>query len=262
MCSLFDIGYTPEELDDAVVGAWERWSLKEPVLAGFDGPRDAAWYASPVRDAALGALLRIASRDGEDDDLAAVVLCHRLRPALRRTARCYARFGDDAAQAAVGSLWEAIKTFRPDRGTRAYGPWLIGELRLRTLRYLTPAKHAHDRMQLVQFGDLNVLDAVLRRTEDEVADDPGADLVDFLRWAHARGALGEADLQLLRDLVTAGYAAQDGDTPWNARGVASEAAREWLARRTDQSPRTIRRKVDSAIHRLQAASQQYLSEVA
>lgn len=257
MGSLFDVGISAEDLADQLDdGIWVAWTRTEPVLATFSSLQDPAWRTSIDRDAGVGALLRLAA----NDDLAAVAVCHRLQPAMVRLAGEYWGVRSEIESAVVGSLWEAIREFPVATRDRAYAAHLVGEVRLRTRRYLTTSRHSHDRFQIVRVGNAELLDVL--GAASVAGEDDEYELVEFLTWAQRTGVLSDEDLQLLRELILAGHATADGDTPWNARGVASEAAREWLAARTGSSARTIRRRTDRVVHNLQAVAARYLNEVA
>lgn len=274
MASYLHLGITPDELHQRVTGdIWQHWIDQEPALGPFDSLLDPAWLDGPDRDQGLGALIRLAAQDGGDDELAAVAVCHRMRPAVLRAIR---EFGlvDDADAIAVGALWESIRVFPWRRRSRAYGSHLSHDTRHRMLRFQTTRRHPHDRFRCVLVGSNELLDwaagaagvgaaqaGVSDWTVDSSAEST-AELLHLLQWAHRSGVLREEDIALLRDLVTASYAVTDAETPWMARGATSQAALSWLAQRNGTSARTLRRRRDQAIHRLRLAAPAYLADVA
>jgi len=269
MASYLYLGITPDELHQRVTGVvWRGWIDQEPALRSFDSLLDPAWLEGPDRDQGLGALIRLAAQDGGDDELAAIAVCHRMRPAVLKAIR---EFGlvDDGEAIAVGALWESVRVFPWRRRTRAYGSHLSHDTRHRMLRFQTARRHPHDRFQCVLVGSGELLDwaaaAGGRAAQVEPADlsaDSMAELFDLLEWAHRSGVLREEDIVLLRDLVTASYAVTEQESPWMARGATSQAALSWLAQRNGTSARTLRRKRDRAIHRLRLAAPAYLADVA
>jgi hypothetical protein len=266
MASYLYVGVAPDELHERVMGdIWQGWTDQEPALRPFDSLRDPTWLDSPDRDQGLGALIRLAAKDGGDDELAAIAVCHRMRPAVLRAIR---EFGldDDAEAVVVGALWESIRAFPWHKRSRAYASHLSHDTRLRVLRFQTTRRHPHDRFRCVFVGSDDLLDWAGRTigvgsTDIECTDSP-AELFDLFEWARGSGVLRDGDIALLRDLVAASYAVTDQDTPWTARGASSQAALRWLAERTGTSARTLRRKRDHAIQRLRLAAPQYLSDVA
>jgi hypothetical protein len=263
--SLLYVGVAPDELLERVGGGvWQRWTEREPVLRAFESPLDPAWQNAPERDQAMGALIRLAAKDGGDDQLAAVSVCHRMRWA---TAKAIRDFGIDDDAIVVGALWESVRTFPWRRRSRAYASSLCFDTRLRVLRFQTTRRHPHDRFRYVYVDSDEVLDWAGTTitgvsTDTAGSEEPTAELFDLFDWAHGHGVLGEDDFALLRDLLTAAYAVADDDTPWMARGASSQAALRWLAARTGTSARTLRRRRDCAIRQLRSAVPEYLRDVA
>ncbi|MGK2876358.1 MAG: hypothetical protein ACSLEW_12075 [Nocardioides sp.] len=263
MCSLFDVGIPADALAEQLQhGVWNRWVQTEPVLGSLARLDDRIWRHEPERDQMIGGLLRLAARTGNDDDLAGVTVCHLMKPAMYHLVGIYRMNGnaDDVRGAVVGAMWESIKNFPTERNRRAYAACLVGDARLRTLRYLTPLKHAHDNFRLIGIDHGDALDALNR--EHLLVDDAGIDLVDFLSWAQQSHIVSDADLDLINDLLLAGHAVEEQNTPWNVRGSSSDAARRWLAERDGTSARTIRRRTDKVLHTLRAAADEYLRQVA
>jgi hypothetical protein len=263
--SLLYIGVPPDELLDRVAGGvWQRWIEREPDLRTFDSPLDPAWLNAPERDQALGGLIRLAAKDGGDDELAAIAVCHRMRWAAAKAIR---DFGTDDDAIVVGALWESVRTFPWRRRSRAYAAHLCFDTRLRVLRFQTTRRHPHDRFRYVYVDSDDLLDWAGTTvsgisTGADGMEEPTAELLDLFDWAHGHGVLGEDDIALLRDLLTASYAVADEETPWMARGTSSQAALRWVAARTGTSARTLRRRRDRVIRRLRLAAPQYLSDVA
>lgn len=263
MCSLFDAGVPADALADQLQhGVWDQWIQTEPILEDLATLNEATWRNSPNRYDGIGALLRLAARSGADDDLAAVVICHLMKPAMHHLVGVYrsTHTSDDVPGAVIGAMWESIKDFPIGSNRRAYAACLVGDVRLRTLRYLTPFRHGHDRFRLIGVEHDDALDALNR--DQPMSDEGEIDLVDFLTWAKNCRIVSDSDLELINDLLLAGHAVEDQNTPWNIRGSSSEAARRWLAARDGTNTRTIRRRTDKVLHTLRAAAEEYLRQVA
>jgi hypothetical protein len=266
MTSYLHVGVTPDELHERVTGdIWQRWTDQEPALQPFGSLLDPAWLDAPDRDQGLGALIQLAAKDGGDDELAAIAVCHRMRPAVLKAIRDFG-LHDDAEAIVVGALWESIRAFPWRRRSRAYASHLCHDTRRRVLQFQTTRRHPHDRFRYVFVGSDDLLDWAGRTIRPGGTDVEGTDapteLCELFEWARGSGVLGSDDVALLRDLVAASYAVTDQDTPWTARGASPQAALHWLAQRNGTSARTLRRRRDHAIQRLRRAAPQYLSDIA
>jgi hypothetical protein len=264
MVSYLYLGHTPEELRVRVAGeVWNRWTASEPALAGPTSLGDLATLRGPEADKPLGALVRLAAKDGGDDELAGIALVHQLRPAVLNLMGDFARETHDVEAVVVGAMWESIRSFPWRRRTRAYAANLVRDTRGRVACFLRSGRHVHHRERHVF-----VLDWVgtqfhgMPYAETTEWEEPVEDLLDLLRWAERSRVLRREDLDLLRDLVAAGYDVSEQETPWMMRGSSSQLAVLRLAQLRGVSEKTIRRHRDRAVNALQRSVDRYLADVA
>lgn len=269
MASYLYLGYTPEDLRARVAGeVWNRWAASEPALGGFASLSDLATLRGPAADEPLGALVRLAAKDGGDDELAGIALVHQLRPAVLNLMAAFAGRTHDVEEVVVGALWESIRSYPWRRRTRAYGANLVGDTRGRVACFLASGRHVHHREHHVFVDADEVLDWVDTRFHGRTGveasgwGEPIGDLFEFLQWAEACRVLKADDLALLRDLVAAGYEVSALETPWMMRGSSSQAAVLRLAQRRGVNERTIRRHRDRAVSALRRSVGRYLADVA
>ena len=266
MASYLYVGYTPEELLEHVAGqVWKRWTASEPALAARTSLRDLANIRGPEADEAIGALVRLAAQDGGDDELAGVALVHQLRPAILNLMREFAAGTHDVEVVVVGAMWESIRSYPWQRRTRAYCANLVGDTRGRVACILSSGRHVHHREHHVFVGTDEMLDWVgthSHGTADTDSGEPISDLLELLSWAVDSRVLRSEDLELLRDLVVAGYEVSEQETPWTMRGASSQAAVLRLAQQRGVSEKTIRRHRDRAVNALRRSVDRYLAEAA
>ena len=135
------VGLSRRELYDQVRGAvWERWVGAEPLLGDLGCLEDLWDRRGRDADGLLGALVRLAAKDGGDDQLAAVAVCHQLAARSRRIAVGLRDLSRDIDETVAGALWVEIRTFPWRDHTHGYATWLIWETRASVLGLLLPTR--------------------------------------------------------------------------------------------------------------------------
>jgi hypothetical protein len=269
MLSLTHLGVTPWELNDLVEGeVWARWLEAEPALATVGCLPELHALRGLVADGPLGALVRLAARDGGDDELAGIAVVHQLEGGVRRLVRRLGDQSDDIEAVVIGALWEKIRTFPWRRRTRAYAANLILDTKTAVMVQLQPGRTRHGREALV-FVDATTssFDAIVGRgrcvgVADQSGDLASAELFALLEWAWATHVISGDDVRLLRELVDAGHEVAEQDTPRTLRGVCSEAAVMRVAERRGVCAKTIVRHRNRAVVALRAGVPRYLVEAA
>ena len=225
-----------------------RWSAQEPALAAMgtvQAIREALQPGSdPARwDTLMGALLRLAARDGGDDADAVLLVLHLVDLGSRRLRQ---RFPADLV---LGQLAICIRAFPWRTRTRAYAANLLHDTEKALCREVRPnwARHRGDEDQLVDptgrdsVSGLHPLDRVVLPTPE--AD---VDPVDLLLWARRTQVVDPRDLAMLVDY-------------FSARGGGIVAGHDHVARVHGVTPRTSRRRCAAALQALRAAGPAYLA---
>ena len=206
-------GVTADELAERVAGpVWERWTSREPDLLMVGSLADLDARRGLAGDPALGALIRLAARDGADDDLAAIAVLQQLQGGVRRLCWRLRDLSDDIEVMVVGELWQQIRTFPWRRRTRAYAANLLLDTRAAVLRELRPNRGADGQLRVVpvdcSLGRLDAIAGVSRNADLWPSEpvDSHDDLVDLVAWAWAGHVISDRDVELLVDLLRAGHA--------------------------------------------------------
>ena len=207
----------------------EGWAVREPALAGLNGPAgvvDAIDGEGRERGTEiLRALLR-ASQDGQQ--LAGRILLQAMLPKLSRLAR-YAPSSDkdERWQITVTCFWEVISRFPVARRTAA----TAANLALDTLHLITDSRPSQVDIPIVDY----VLSSRLDRQSpwpvyalgDLSCDD---DLGAVLGWAVGCGVLSSDEAQLLAVVYSDdGYGYAQAADRW---GISQDAARKRCSRST------------------------------
>ena len=262
-------GMTPEELAQLVTGrVWASWVAVEPDLATVGSLAELDAKRGLASDPALGALVRLAAADGPYDQLAAIAVVHQLGGGLRRLCSRLRDLSDDIEAIAVGELWRQIRTFPWQRRTRAYAANLLLDTRAAVLRELQPDRSQDGQRRVVSVdctsGHLDAIAAA-----NSVEGEPGAELTDsshefveVVRWARARRAISRADVELLIELLEAGYQVADSHPAPLRKGASSHAAVVRVASARGVSTKTIVRHRNRILDALRQQAQRYLAEVA
>ena len=261
------VGLSRTELYDQVRGpVWRRWCLAEPHLAELQGLEELWRRRGRDADRLLGALVRMAACDAGDDQLATIAVCHQLAGKSRQVAINLRDLSPDVDEIVAGALWLEIKTFPWRKHTRGHATWLVWQTRASVLRLLLPTRGRTGGEREIAVDPL----ALQNPWSYQQAEGPGeresasseTELHALLEWALVQGHLSEPDVALLRDLVAAGVALAESETPRSRNGVCSQAAIQMVASQRGVCGKTVVRHRDRAVQALQAASSQYLSEAA
>jgi hypothetical protein len=269
MLPLVYVGIAPEELDRLVEGeVWERWVGAEVALAEVGSLAQLHRLRGLATDGPLGALVRLAARDGGDDELAGIAVVHQLEGGVRRLARSFGDLSSDIEAVLIGALWEQIRTFPWRRRTRAYAANLILDTKTAAMAHLQSGRTRRGA-EPVLFVDTTTspLDGLAdqgwhQHSAQADCEQAADDLAALLDWAKARGVVARDDVLLLAELVQAGREVADRETRRTLRGVCSEAAVLRVAQRRGVSARTIVRHRNRVVAVLRDAAPRYLAEVA
>ena len=223
-----------------LTGVWAAWRRCEPVLRGVGEltalPAHTLGCDPAAANEVLTALARLAARDGGDDPRAAVVLVHVLAPGVRRLARSVPGAAEDALGLVIGELIAQIRRRPSTRGlTGSMAVSLLRSTRRELLREL-PRRDADGALVEVPVPADH---PVWARYGPPAAAD--VDLAELLRWAVAAGVASAGDVELLV------AAAQPGG---RLRAAAALGVTE----------RTVRRRRDSTLTRLQVSARRFWRE--
>lgn len=264
------LGISPEEVDEQLGrGQWERWVAVEPALGQVRSLAELEARRGHETDAPLGALVRLAAKDGGDDQLAAAAVAHQLVAGAGRVASSLRDLCDDIDAVVAGALWAEIRSFPWRRRTHAYAASLLLDTRGAVVRLLLPGQTRTGPEPLVWvdpqspvsewlFGPAGPLLCLPRRACDEAA----LELTEFLDWALAGQVITADDVRLLLELVAAGDEVAAIDTPQSRKGAASQAAVLRVAQRQGVCGKTVTRRRDRVLGVLRDSAAAYLADVA
>lgn len=260
---------TREELEQLVNGrVWASWVTIEPDLATVGSLADLDAKRGLASDPALGALVRLAAANGPDDQLAAIAVVHQLEGGLKRLCSRLRDLSDDIEAIVVGELWRQIRTFPWQRRTRAYAANLLLDTKAAVLRELQPDRGRDGQRRVVLVDSTSGhLDAIAA-TESVNGEfgagltDPSQEFVELVRWARARAAISRADVELLIELLEAGYQVADSQPHPLRRGASTDAAVARVATARGISAKTVVRHRNRILDALRHHAQRYLAEVA
>lgn len=266
MAPIRQLGVSPHELDAIVAhDHWKQWCTAEPVLNEVSGLHELRTLRGEREDPLLGALVRLASRTGGDDQLAAIAVTHQLGGSIRSIATLYWRMTDeDIEEIVTATMWAEIRSFDWRRHTEHFGGSLTHSTRRAVRRLLTSGHCSHvDQMVIPVDPQTGIFDALAehaaRGTTTET-NDPREELRRLLRWAVEQGHLQEDEVSLLLRLVAA-----DRDNPtitkW-MRGACSVAALAQVAAEQGVCAKSIARARNRALGRLRQVAPTYLQDVA
>lgn len=265
MSRLLQLGLTEQELDDLVNGScWERWCATEPAMRELESLAALRELRGQDEDRFLGALLRIASRSGGDDQLAGIVVVHQLGGALRLLCRRYWHLaGAEVEEMVVAAIWEQIRAFDPADRAAQFGSFLIYRTR-RAVRRAALANRATGTAEVVPLDPQSwAYEAAMERAVLETEGPPleaADELSRLLTWAVSTRRLAPEDARLLVTLASADRS-NTNRTKW-MRGACSTAAVTQVAAERGVCTKSVSRARDRALDRLRAAIPAYLEEVA
>lgn len=264
MGPLDSLDITVEGLDEQVQGAtWQQWVLAEPSLASLGKPSDLRALRGTEADQLLGAFVRLAARDGGDDEFAARAVALQLAGGANRIAFDLRDLGPDVEHVVLASLWMEIRTFPWRSRTRAYATSLIRSARRSALQHLLPRPIERRRLVFKPPEDLAerpMPDPGL--LEGATAQQSRQELVDYLEWCARSGRITYEDATLVLELVAAGWQTASSGVLKLKRGVCSLHAVQVVADRRGLCAKTIIRERDRVVSLLREATVDYIRSVA
>jgi hypothetical protein len=152
--------------------------------------------------------VRLAAKDGGDDELAGAAVVHQLDPAVGKFVCRFRNIGGpDIDGVVVAAPWERIRCFPWRRRSRCSAAALIYGTRLSIMSALVPGHTRRKRDRLVPIDpQSSELDARIEQSSVPEYDDvlgPGVELADFLGWALRNRVVTGQDTRLLVELVAA-----------------------------------------------------------
>lgn len=227
------------------VGTVPRWAVTEPALSGLAGVEDIAGAVArcgdPARvDEVMGAVVRLAARDGGDDPDAVLLLVHLLSDGVLALAGRLSGLGGDLVSVIVAELTCQIRSFPWRRRTRAYAANLLLDTK-HVLWEEAAHRRVSSREELIdpqcwqgrELGD---------RIEPGEGGGEDLDLIDVLMWAARTGVAPAGDLVLLLQ----------------SERVPAGPGRHAVAREFGLHERALRRRRSRTLAVLRAASDRYL----
>lgn len=264
MAPIRHLGLSPRELHELVARErWEEWCAAEPALNAVSGLEAIRTLRGEPEDRLLGALLRLASRSGADDLLAAIAVTHQLAGSIRSIARRFWWTTDDDIEGIVtASMWAEIREYDLRKHPRHHGAALTYATR-RSVRRAMDTGHSGYRDGFVAPVDPQEwrLDAIHSYAADEPTPlDPDEELQRLLAWALERGHIQDEDVALLHTLIASDRSNPD-ITKW-LRGACSMAAVAEVAAQRGVCAKSVTRARDRVLDRLRQVAPSYLREVA
>lgn len=247
---------------------WEDWRTAEPELQRLGCLEELRELRGAEADQMLGALLRLAARDGSDEQLAATAVAHQMDSGMRKLAYSLRDMADDIDPLVMGTLWMEIRCFPWRRRSRSYATNLLWDTRSSVMRVLLPSRtgSGYDPVVLV---DPQSPTTPLASAESSAFGVPGvgspeesrAELQELLDWALHSQVISPDDVALLLELIEAGLSIGIGSGR-TLRGICSQEAVQRVAERRRVCGKTVRRRRDRAVAALRDATSRYLREVA
>lgn len=235
-----------ERLDARSTAA--RWAAIEPELRGLSSAGDLArWTERGQRraDRVMGALVRLAARDGGDEPDATLVVIHLLWPGLAFLVRRVRTIDQNAEDLVVGHAAIQICDFPWQRRKRRFAANLLMDIQSAVAREL----RCHTRSSEPREADVP-LDPLRadRLLGVPGLDDDDLDINDLLTWATQTGVVAEDEARLLLEIE---HAAE-----------VSRRPRQLVADSHGWTTRTLDRRRHRALAALRTASPAYLAAVA
>jgi hypothetical protein len=254
-----------EELAERVKGpVWERWVSAEAGLGRLSKLAELRDLRGAEADQLLGALVRLAAKDGGDDELAARAVAHQLAGEALGVAIELRDLGPDVDHVVITSLWLEIRTFPWQRRTRAFATSLRHATRRSALEYfLDPPR---DRKRLVVRPPEDIAEGAItpisEPSEGGTAAESRSELVEYLEWCVRGDWITTDDATLMLELVAAGWQTLDRGVLKLKRGVCSMHAVAVVAGRRGVCIKTVVRERDRVLALLREARTEYFLEVA
>lgn len=265
------LGVSPAELNEQVAGAiWARWVEAEPALSRVGCLEELHSLRGRDADAPFGALVRLAAKDGGDDQLAAIAVARQLEGGARHLMYSLRDLSDDIDAVVMGALWAEIRSFPWRRRTRAFAASLMYDTRASVMSLLLPGRTRRGPAPVVLMDPQSPVAERLVGSDSScgwcgpsvTCEQSAVELVDLLGWALAARVIDRADALLLLDLVAAGDEVADVGTPRTLRGTCSQAAVLRVAAHRGVCGKTVMRQRDRVVATLRESAARYLAEVA
>lgn len=264
------LGISPAELNDQVsAGVWRRWVAMEPVLGDLNSLDELHALRGQQADAPLGALVRLAAKDGGDDQLAGIAVAHQLAGGTRRLSYSLRDLSDDIDAVVMGALWAEIRSFPWRRRTHAFAASLMLDTRASVVNLLLPGYTRRGPEPVTWVDPHSPISERLMAPDPSracavgpVYEEAAVELVELLDWALAAQVIRTGDARLLLDLIAAGEEVGEDDTPQTLRGTCSQAAVLRVAERRGVCGKTVMRQRDRVLSALRDSVAAYLTDVA
>lgn len=196
---------SPDELNEQDEGpVWARWIEVKPELAVFAQLDDLHALRGLDNDPPLGALVRLAARDGGDDPLAAVALAHQIERDARHLMHSLRDLDDNIDAFVMSALWVQIRCFPWRRRSRAYAANLMRDTRASVLETFGQRRRPGGPGSCVLVDPQSPLADWLSTPEVGCGCEPTSsceqatiELVAVLEWALATGVIDRDDAVLL-----------------------------------------------------------------
>ena len=254
-----------DELAERVRGTlWEQWVAAEPGLRRLSTLGELRDLRGTEADQLLGALVRLAAKDGGDDELAARAVAHQLAGEALGVAIELRDLGRDVDHVVLTSLWLEIRSFPWQRRTRAYATSLRHATRRSALRDLVPLPKDRRRLVIRPPEDIaeGAVPLVPNPPEDGTALQSRGELVEYLEWCVQADWITTDDATLMLELVAAGWQTAHKGLLNLKRGVCSMHAVQVVADSRAVCAKTVIRERDRVLALLRDARADYFLEVA
>lgn len=261
------VGITPQELDDLVdEERWRQWCHAEPDLGPFGSLKAVRELRGDAEDQALGALLRLAAKDGHDDQLAAVAVLHQLGGSVRTITRHFWHAADaDVEGIVVGAMWEQVRAYDWRNRPRHHAAAIHHATRKAVRATLMPDVSRSRGKRVVLLNPQSwVFEALAENAETSATSLDAFDSRDqldiFLKWATGHGVVDQEDIGLLDALMDLDR--RNLQIPRWLRGACSMAAVEQMASERGVCTKSVYRARDKVLAKLRDAAPLFLDEVA
>ena len=249
----------------STVNAGDYWCRVAPDLAAFGSLRAIRVLRGEAEDQALGALLRLAAKDGGDDELAAVAVLHQVGGSVRTIARHFWHVaGGEAEGIVTGAMWEQIRAYDWHGRTRHHAAALHHATRKSVRSVLLRDDSRWQTRGVIPINPQSWLFEVVMEQPDvgvSVSDLGSGDQLEILlSWATGRGVVDEEDAALLEALLEADR--RNPTIPKWRRGACSMSAVEQMASERGVCTKSVIRARDRVIAKLREAAPAFLEEVA
>lgn len=250
------LGFDPD-FEQVIADSWPEWVRHDSRLAAVDDPRRLrAWVKEvdeEVSDDVVHALATLASADGANDRVAALVVAWLMVPPAAYIARNLSSLSAEIDQLVAGELWILVRTFPLRR--RKVVKNLMRDLKSRVF-VLCEVRSTLQRTDPTWFATVFSIEAAARHgILQHRAPSALEELVDVLNWACDEQVIDAIDRTLVLLLVEA---AQHLDVRiGSGLGLLSNEATARVAAHLGLCERTVRRRARRTIAAVTAAAPGY-----